>query len=80
MLRIAPSAARLSTGIAAVNVLLPPLNKRDLRHPCAKYIGLSAAPLAITASLASGVAMPLEQLTHAGWSGQCRWISSLFRR
>lgn len=59
--------AVLSSGIAAANVLLPPLIKRDFTHHTARYIGLYACVMAITASLASGMAVPLEQLTDAGW-------------
>ncbi len=57
----------LSAGIAAANVLLPPLIKRDFTAQTAKYIGLYAATMSITASLASGVAVPLSQLSPAGW-------------
>ncbi|MFT4270175.1 MAG: MFS transporter [Pantoea sp.] len=57
----------LSAGIAAANVLLPPLIKRDFTAHTARYIGLYATTMAITASIASGVAVPLAQLTDAGW-------------
>ncbi|MBZ6386882.1 MULTISPECIES: CynX/NimT family MFS transporter [Pantoea] len=57
----------LSAGIAAANVLLPPLIKRDFTHHTAKYIGLYAATMSLTASLASGVAVPLATWTEAGW-------------
>lgn len=57
----------LSAGIAAANVLLPPLIKRDFTAHTARYIGLYATTMAITASIASGVAVPLAQLTGAGW-------------
>ncbi len=57
----------LSAGIAAANVLLPPLIKRDFTDHTAKYIGLYAATMSITASLASGIAVPLTQLSEAGW-------------
>ncbi|WP_158781425.1 MFS transporter [Pantoea sp. BAV 3049] len=57
----------LSSGIAAANVLLPPLIKRDFTEHTAKYIGLYATTMAITASLASGVAVPLAGATRAGW-------------
>lgn len=57
----------VSAGIAAANVLLPPLIKRDFTEHTAKYIGLYATTMAITASLASGVAVPLAELTRAGW-------------
>lgn len=57
----------LSAGIAAANVLLPPLIKRDFTAHTAKYIGLYAATMSITASLASGIAVPLSQLSSAGW-------------
>lgn len=57
----------LSSGIAAANVLLPPLIKRDFTQHTARYIGLYACVMAITASLASGVAVPLAQLTPDGW-------------
>jgi CP family cyanate transporter-like MFS transporter len=57
----------LSSGIAAANVLLPPLIKRDFKHHTAKYIGLYASTMAITASIASGVAVPLAQISDAGW-------------
>lgn len=57
----------LSTGIAAANVLLPPLIKRDFTAHTAKYIGLYASTMAITASLASGIAVPLAKLTDSGW-------------
>ena len=57
----------LSAGIAAANVLLPPLIKRDFTAHTAKYIGLYAATMSITASLASGIAVPLSQLSAAGW-------------
>jgi MFS transporter, CP family, cyanate transporter len=48
-------------------VLLPPLIKRDFTAHTARYIGLYATTMAITASIASGVAVPLAQLTGAGW-------------
>lgn len=57
----------LSAGIAAANVLLPPLIKRDFTAHAARYIGLYATTMAITASIASGVAVPLAKLTGAGW-------------
>ncbi|WP_369790838.1 CynX/NimT family MFS transporter [Rouxiella sp. WC2420] len=57
----------LSGGIAAANVLLPPLIKRDFKQHTAKYIGLYASTMAITASLASGIAVPLAQVTSLGW-------------
>lgn len=57
----------LSAGIAAANVLLPPLIKRDFTEHTAKYIGLYAATMSITASLASGVAVPLTALSDLGW-------------
>lgn len=57
----------LSAGIAAANVLLPPLIKRDFKHHTAKYIGLYASTMAITASVASGIAVPLGQMSGAGW-------------
>ena len=57
----------LSSGIAAANVLLPPLIKRDFKEHTARYIGLYASTMAITASIASGVAVPLAQVTRAGW-------------
>ncbi|MGK3142251.1 CynX/NimT family MFS transporter [Pantoea sp. C2G6] len=57
----------LSAGIAAANVLLPPLIKRDFTAHTARYIGLYAATMSITASLATGVAVPLSQLSTAGW-------------
>lgn len=57
----------LSAGIAAANVLLPPLIKRDFKAHTAKYIGLYASTMAITASLASGVAAPLASATSSGW-------------
>ncbi|WP_309484659.1 hypothetical protein [Candidatus Pantoea persica] len=52
----------LSAGIAAANVLLPPLIKRDFPQRMAKYIGLYAATMFVTASLASGAAA-----TSADW-------------
>ncbi|YCH29722.1 MFS transporter [Erwinia sp. D4-22] len=58
----------LSSGIAIANVLLPPLIKRDFTEHTAKYIGLYASTMAITASLASGTAVPLAQATPAGWT------------
>ena len=57
----------LSTGIAASNVLLPPLIKRDFTQHTAKYIGLYASTMAITASIASGIAVPLASLGNIGW-------------
>lgn len=57
----------LSAGIAAANVLLPPLIKRDFTGHSAKYIGLYAATMSITASLASGIAVPLAEVSDAGW-------------
>ncbi len=57
----------LSAGIAAANVLLPPLIKRDFKEHTAKYIGLYASTMAITASLASGIAAPLARRTEMGW-------------
>lgn len=74
MLRILPAESALwlgtiilSTGIAASNVLLPPLIKRDFTQHTAKYIGLYASTMAITASIASGVAVPLATLRNLGW-------------
>lgn len=58
----------LSAGIAAANVLLPPLIKRDFTDHTVKYIGLYASTMAITASLASGTAVPLAQASRFGWS------------
>ncbi|MDF1894936.1 CynX/NimT family MFS transporter [Rahnella contaminans] len=57
----------LSTGIAAANVLLPPLIKRDFKLHTTKYIGLYASTMAITASLASGIAAPLQHTSGFGW-------------
>jgi len=57
----------LSGGIAAANVLLPPLIKRDFTQHSAKYIGLYAATMSLTASLASGIAVPLAALSDADW-------------
>lgn len=57
----------LSAGIVAANVLLPPLIKRDFTAHTARYIGLYAATMSITASLASGIAVPLSQISAAGW-------------
>lgn len=57
----------LSTGIAAANVLLPPLIKRDFKLHTTKYIGLYASTMAITASLASGIATPLQHTSGFGW-------------
>lgn len=57
----------LSAGIAAANVLLPPLIKRDFTQHTAKYIGLYAATMSVTASLASGIAVPLAAATSADW-------------
>lgn len=57
----------LSTGIAAANVLLPPLIKRDFKQHTAKYIGLYASTMAITASVASGIAVPLATMGGIGW-------------
>lgn len=59
--------ALLSAGIAAANVLLPPLIKRDFTQHTAKYIGLYAATMSLTASLASGIAVPLAALSEADW-------------
>lgn len=58
----------LSGGIAAANVLLPPLIKRDAQQHTAKYIGLYASTMAITASIASGVAAPLAAFSEGGWT------------
>lgn len=57
----------LSAGIAAANVLLPPLIKRDFTEHTARYIGLYAMVMGISASIASGVAVPLAELSRAGW-------------
>ncbi|WP_343550942.1 MFS transporter [Pantoea sp.] len=57
----------LSSGIAAANVLLPPLIKRDFTEHTARYVGLYAMTMAITASIASGVVVPLAEMTRAGW-------------
>lgn len=59
--------ALLSGGIAAANVLLPPLIKRDFSQHAARYIALYACVMSITASVASGIAVPLAGLTNAGW-------------
>jgi len=56
----------LSSGIAAANVLLPPLIKRDFTEHTARYVGLYAMTMAITASIASGVVVPLAELSRAG--------------
>lgn len=57
----------LSSGIAAANVLLPPLIKRDFTEHTARYVGLYTMTMAITASIASGVVVPLAELSSAGW-------------
>lgn len=57
----------LSAGIAAANVLLPPLIKRDFTQHTAKYIGLYAATMSLTASFASGIAVPLAAVSSADW-------------
>lgn len=57
----------LSAGIAAANVLLPPLIKRDFTQHTAKYIGLYAATMSLTASFASGIAVPLAKISAADW-------------
>ncbi|MGK3134624.1 MFS transporter [Pantoea trifolii] len=74
MLRISGSESALwagtiilSSGIAAANVLLPPLIKRDFTEHTARYVGLYAMTMAITASIASGVVVPLAELSSAGW-------------
>ncbi len=74
LLRIGGSEAAMwagtlivSSGIAAANVLLPPLIKRDFTEHTARYIGLYAMTMGISASIASGVAVPLAELTHFGW-------------
>lgn len=74
LLRISGSEAALwvgtlilSAGIAAANVLLPPLIKRDYTAHTARYIGLYAMTMGISASIASGVAVPLAEISRAGW-------------
>lgn len=57
----------LSAGIAAANVLLPPLIKRDFTEHTARYIGLYAMVMGISASIASGIAVPLAEMSGAGW-------------
>lgn len=57
----------LSSGIAAANVLLPPLIKRDFTEHTARYIGLYAMVMGISASIASGIAVPLAEISSAGW-------------
>ncbi|MVT05975.1 MFS transporter [Enterobacter sp. 10-1] len=57
----------LGIGIAIGNVLLISVIKRDLSDRAALCIGLYAAAMALSASVASGVAAPLAAISELGW-------------
>ena len=57
----------IGAGIAVANVLMVPLIKRDFPQHATLCIGLYAATMALTAAVASGVALPLAGLTAHGW-------------
>lgn len=57
----------LGIGIAAANVLVVPLIKRDFPKHTPRCVGLYAATMALTAALSSGIAAPLAQMTRASW-------------
>ncbi|RAT12406.1 MFS transporter [Lonsdalea populi] len=57
----------IGLGIAVANVLVVPLIKRDYPVHAARFIGLYAATMALTAALSSGIASPLSALSSATW-------------
>lgn len=73
-LRLVPSTVSLlagtvviGAGIAVANVLLPGLIKRDFGSRVGLMTGLYSMSLAIGASLAAGVTVPLSRITHTDW-------------
>lgn len=57
----------IGLGIAIANVLIVPLIKRDYPDHAARFTGLYAATMALTAALSSGIAFPLSTLSSATW-------------
>lgn len=59
--------ALLGVGIALGNVLIPALVKRDFAHRSGSLTGMYSAIMALGASLAAGVSVPLAEVI--GWRG-----------
>ncbi|HEX5120783.1 MAG TPA: MFS transporter [Pseudonocardiaceae bacterium] len=57
----------IGVGIAVANVLLPGLIKRDFGSRVGLMTGLYSMSLAVGASLAAGVTVPIGHLTHTDW-------------
>ena len=57
----------LAAGIAVGNVLLPSLIKRDFPHRVGSVTTAYAVALTLSASMASGVSVPLANLLPGGW-------------
>lgn len=74
VLRAAPTLAPLFLGtvliggaIAVTNVLLPSIIKRDFAERSGPVLGIYAMALGISAALAAGVTLPLQEATGLGW-------------
>jgi CP family cyanate transporter-like MFS transporter len=61
--------AVLGAAIAAGNVLLPGLVKREFPERAGLMTSAYTAALGITATLAAGVSVPIARLTGVGWRG-----------
>ncbi|OON41997.1 MFS transporter [Izhakiella australiensis] len=64
----------MPSGIALANVLLPPLARRDFSHNPAGIIGLYVTVMSVTASLASGIANPLAELSGSWQFALGIWV------
>ncbi|MFC5264616.1 CynX/NimT family MFS transporter [Kribbella qitaiheensis] len=73
-LRLIPSTATLlggtaviGAGIAVANVLLPGVIKRDFARRVGLITGLYSMSLAVGATLAAGITVPLGHVAHTDW-------------
>lgn len=76
VIRSLPGAAALFAGtailglaIAACNVLVPSLLKRDFPHKIGLMTGIYSVSMNLCGAIASGVSMPLTRKLSLGWSG-----------
>lgn len=76
LLRSAPSTVALFAGsallagaIAIGNVLVPGLIKRDFPDKVGTMTSVFATSMALSASLSSGIAVPLAEIIPGGWRG-----------
>ncbi|MTK04453.1 MFS transporter [Micromonospora sp. CP22] len=60
-------AALAGSGIAILNVLMPPLLRRHFADRVGLLTGIYVAVLVLGAALAGGLTVPLQQATNTGW-------------